>query len=165
MPVSARQSWFKRPELGAASISQAMAPTKGGVTSDSITRVRTVRRIGMSVRATSQPSGAATAQQIALVEKAMMRVVISGSTKVGSVNRATKLPSVALTSLLAGYWPLRSTMNAWPSADMIQPNSSRAALGLGADLNTAMGLEICGVPSTGCTTSIGEPRSLAIQNK
>src|SRR3982075_89051 len=99
MPVSDRQSWFNRPELGAASISQAMAPTKGGVTRLAITRVRTVRRIGISVRATSQPSGAATAQQIALVEKAMMRVVISGSTKVGSVNRATKLPSVALPAL------------------------------------------------------------------
>ena len=68
MPVSARHSWFSRPELGAASISQAMAPTKGGVTSEAITSVRTVRRIGMSVRATSQPSGAATRQQIALTE-------------------------------------------------------------------------------------------------
>ena len=99
MPVSARHSWFSSPELGAASISQAMAPTKGGVTSEAITSVRTVRRIGMSVRATSQPSGAATAQQMALTEKEMMRVVISGSTKVGSVNRATKLPSVAWPAL------------------------------------------------------------------
>ena len=43
-PVSARHSWFSRPELGAASISQAIAPTKGGVTSEAITSVRTVRR-------------------------------------------------------------------------------------------------------------------------
>ena len=95
MPVSARHSWFSSPELGAASISQAMAPTKGGVTSEAITSVRTVRRIGMSVRATSQPSGAATTQQMALTENEMMRVVIRGSTKVGSVKRAAKLPSVA----------------------------------------------------------------------
>ena len=71
MPVSTRQSWFSRPELGAASISQAMAPTNGGVTRLAITRVRTVRRIGMSVRATSQPNGAATMQQIVLTETAM----------------------------------------------------------------------------------------------
>ena len=67
--------------MGAASISQAIAPTKGGVTSEAITSVRTVRRSGMSVRATSQPNGAATRQQIALTENGDDRVVISGSTK------------------------------------------------------------------------------------
>ena len=99
MPVRLRHSWFSRPELGAASISQAMAPTKGGVTRLAITSVRTVRRIGMSVRATSQPRGAATMQQIVLTETAMISVVISGSTKLGSVNRVTKLPSVAAPCL------------------------------------------------------------------
>lgn len=99
MPVRLRQSWLSRPELGAASISQAMAPTNGGVTSEAITRVRTVRRIGMSLRATSQPSGAATRQQSALTEKAMIKVVISGSTKLGSVNRATKFARVGWPAL------------------------------------------------------------------
>ena len=88
--------------MGAASISQATAPTNGGVTSEAITRVRTVRRSGMSVRATSQPSGAATMQQIALTETTMISVVISGSTKLGSVNRVTKLPSVGWPSLCEG---------------------------------------------------------------
>src|SRR5262249_20940087 len=67
-------------------------------------------------------------------------------------------PAFALARLLAGYWPLRSTMNCWPSGDMIQLTSSRAAFGLGADLKMAIGLLICGVPSTGSTTSTGEPR-------
>ena len=44
-----------------------MAPRNGGVTNDAVTSRRTVRRSGMSVRATSQPIGAATAQQIRLV--------------------------------------------------------------------------------------------------
>src|SRR5437868_15525265 len=97
-PVKSRHSWFSRPELGAASISQATAPTNGGVTSEAITRVRTVRDSGMSVRATSQPSGAATTQQSALVENAMVKVVTSGSKKLGSVNRVTKLARVAWPS-------------------------------------------------------------------
>src|SRR6185503_18586068 len=89
-PVSSRQSWLSRLELGAASISQATAPTNGGVTSEAITRVRTVRDSGMSVRATSQPSGAATAQHSTLTETESRRVVNSGSTKLGSVNSVTK---------------------------------------------------------------------------
>jgi hypothetical protein len=72
---------------------------------------------------------------------------------------------LAFTSLLAGYWPLTLTMNSCPSGDMIQPTRSRAALGLGEALKIAIGLETCGVPSTACTTSIGEPRSLAIQKR
>ena len=85
--------------MGAASISQATAPTNGGVTSEAITSVRTVRASGMSVRATSQPSGAATTQQMALTEIEIVSVAISGSTKLGSVNSVTKLPSVGLPVL------------------------------------------------------------------
>ena len=50
---------------------------------------------------------------------------------------------------------------------MIQANIRRAALGLGAGaaLNTAIGLAISGVPSTGWTTSIGSAALLAIQNR
>ena len=58
-----------------------MAPRNGGVTNEAVTSSRTVRRSGMSVRATSQPIGAATTQQIRLVLVARMNVVTSGSTK------------------------------------------------------------------------------------
>jgi len=65
-----------------------------------MTKVRTVRRSGMSVRATSHPRGAATRQQIAPTETEMISVVSTGSTKSGSVNSVTKLASVALPSLV-----------------------------------------------------------------
>src|SRR5438105_6160901 len=100
-PVAARQALLMRPELGAANSSQAMAPRNGGVTNEAVTSARTVRPSGMSVRATSQPMGAATAQQITLEEIAMISVVISGSMNTGSVNSVTKLLSV--------NWPARST--------------------------------------------------------
>ncbi len=80
--------------MGAANSSQAMAPRNGGVTKDAITSARTVRRSGMSVRATSQPIGAATTQQITAELVARMSVVISGSRKVGSVKSWTKLARV-----------------------------------------------------------------------
>ena len=82
------------PEFGAASSSQAIAPRKGGVTNEAVTSARTVRRSGMSVRATSQPIGAATAQQMIADEVAMITVVRSGLVKVGSVASLTKLSSV-----------------------------------------------------------------------
>ena len=67
------------PLFGAASSSQAMAPRNGGVTKDAVTSSRTVRRNGMSVRATSQPIGAATAQQMIAEDVASSNVVINGS--------------------------------------------------------------------------------------
>ena len=70
-----------------------MAPRNGGVTNEAVTRTRTVRRIGMSVRATSHPIGAATAQQIRLVLKARMKVVMNGSSSVGSLTSVTKFCS------------------------------------------------------------------------
>ena len=80
--------------MGAASSSHAMAPRNGGVTKDAVTSARTVRRSGMSVRATSQPMGAAKAQQMMLELVARISVVFSGSTKTGSVTRVLKLSSV-----------------------------------------------------------------------
>ena len=77
--------------MGAASSSQAIAPRNGGVTKDAVTSARTVRRSGMSVRATSQPIGAATAQQMMLELTARMSVVISGSTKIGSVDQRLEI--------------------------------------------------------------------------
>ena len=59
-PVRPRQALLMSPLLGAASSSQAIAPRNGGVTNEAVTSIRTVRRNGMSVRATSQPIGAAT---------------------------------------------------------------------------------------------------------
>src|SRR4249919_3363351 len=85
-PVSARQALLMRPELGAANSSQAIAPRNGGVTKEAVTSARTARRIGMSVRATSQPIGAAIAQQATLDVVAMITVVSSGSRNSGSVN-------------------------------------------------------------------------------
>ena len=80
--------------MGAASSSHAMAPRNGGVTNDAVTSARTVRRNGMSVRATSQPMGAANAQQMMLELVARISVVVSGSTKTGSVTNVLKLSSV-----------------------------------------------------------------------
>jgi hypothetical protein len=48
----------------------------------------------MSVRATSQPMGAATMQQIAAELVARISVVTSGSRKIGSVTSSVKLSSV-----------------------------------------------------------------------
>jgi len=61
--------------LGAASNSQATAPRNGGVTKEAVTSARMVCRPGMSVRDTSQLMGAATTQQIAAEENAMIAVV------------------------------------------------------------------------------------------
>ena len=84
--------------MGAASSSQAIAPRNGGVTKEAVTSARTVRRSGRSVRATSQPSGEATAQQMMAELVATMTVVISGSTKVGLVMSSAKLASVKAPS-------------------------------------------------------------------
>src|SRR5690349_5920285 len=92
--VIKRKSLLRRPLLGAARSSQAMAPRKGGVTKDAVTSARMVRLKGRSVRATSQPIGAATAQQTAEEHTATMNVVISGSMKAGSLNNRRKLSSV-----------------------------------------------------------------------
>jgi hypothetical protein len=52
------------------------------------------QRSGMSVRATSQLIGAATAQQMMLELTARVSVVIIGSTKMGSTISVLKLASV-----------------------------------------------------------------------
>src|SRR5271167_590000 len=93
-PNRSRYHWLRIPLLGAARISQATAPRNGGVTNDAVTRARTTRRAGMSVRATSQPIGAATTQQITPTALEMIRVTVSGSIRSGSVNRVTKLARV-----------------------------------------------------------------------
>src|SRR3954464_10283826 len=93
-PVTALKILLRSPLLGAARSSHAIAPRKGGVTNDAVTSARTVRRSGMSLRATSQLMGAAAAQQIRLEETAMITVVTRGSRKSGSVKTWAKLPSV-----------------------------------------------------------------------
>ena len=82
--------------MGAARISQATAPRNGGVTNEAVTSARMALEKGRSVRATSHAIGAAMAQQAAAELTARMTVVISGSTKSGSVNSAWKWASVKL---------------------------------------------------------------------
>src|SRR5215475_13993793 len=93
-PVTARKILLRRPLLGAASSSQAIAPRNGGVTNEAVTSARTVPRSGMSVRATSQPIGAATAQQITAELVASTTVVTNGSTNTGLTTSSRKLSSV-----------------------------------------------------------------------
>ena len=71
-----------------------MAPRNGGVTNEAITRRRMVRRSGMSVRATIQPSGAATQAAGDADRGGDDQRRSSGSTKAGSVNSVRKLASV-----------------------------------------------------------------------
>src|SRR5262245_66629526 len=99
-PVTLRNSLLSSPLFGAARSSQAIAPRNGGVTNEAVTRSRTVRRNGMSVRATSQPIGEATAQQIRLTDVARMKVVTSGSSSGGSLISVEQLDSVNAPSLL-----------------------------------------------------------------
>src|SRR5256885_115332 len=86
------------PLFGAARISQATAPRNGGVTNDAVTRARTIRRAFISVRATIQPIGAATRQQITPTEIEMIIVTIRGSTRSGSVSMVAKLAKVGAPS-------------------------------------------------------------------
>ena len=85
---------LSNPLLGAASSSQAMAPRNGGVTKEAVTSARMTRLNGRSVRATSQPMGAATAQQMIEEETATVKVTMSGSTKAASVKSRWKFASV-----------------------------------------------------------------------
>src|SRR5271154_2917540 len=89
-----RYHWFRIQLFGAARISHAIAPRNGGVTNDAVTRARTIRRAGMSVRATSQPIGAATRQQITPTALDSVTVTVRGSIRSGSVNKVTKLAKV-----------------------------------------------------------------------
>src|SRR3954465_15801272 len=95
-PVRKRKNLLSSPLLGAASNSQAMAPRNGGVTKDAVTSARMVRLKGRSVRATSQPIGAATAQQMMDEQTATVKVVINGSKKAASLNSRWKFASVKL---------------------------------------------------------------------
>jgi hypothetical protein len=71
-----------------------MAPRNGGVTNDAVTSARIRPVIGMSVRATSQPIGAATRQHPMLELTATMAVVSIGSRNSGSVKKLAKFSSV-----------------------------------------------------------------------
>jgi hypothetical protein len=85
---------LSRPELGAASNSQAMAPRNGGVTNDAVTSARTALENGRSVRATSQPIGAAARQQKIEALTDRINVVTIGARNSGSVSNVLKLSSV-----------------------------------------------------------------------
>ena len=76
-----------------------MAPRKGGVTKEAVTSTRIQRRNGMSVRATSQASGAATATEATATATEIAEVLRNGSRKVGSEKMRTKLSKVKLPAL------------------------------------------------------------------
>ncbi len=82
-----------RPLFGAASTSQAMAPRKGGVTNEAVISARTMRRAGMSERATSQAIGAAISVERQPTQVATVRLIRSGASSVGSLNSCLKLAS------------------------------------------------------------------------
>ena len=92
--MTARKTLLRSPLFGMASSSQAIAPRNGGVTNEAVTSARTKPRSGMSVRATSQPIGAATAQQITAELVARITVVMNGSTNTGLTISSRKLASV-----------------------------------------------------------------------
>src|SRR5471030_3087652 len=91
----ARYQLLSTPLLGDASISQATAPKNGGVTKDAVTSVRIMRRPGIFVRATIQPSGAATMQHTIATLTAITRVMRNGLTIAGSVTSWTMLTMLA----------------------------------------------------------------------
>ena len=72
------------------------------MTNDAVTSARMVRVIGMSVRATSQPIGAAITQHAMLEQTATMTVVISGSRNSGSLNSVRNWSSVNERACVAG---------------------------------------------------------------
>ena len=85
--------------MGAASSSQAIAPRNGGVTNEAVTSARTALENGRSVRATSQPIGAAARQQKMLALVARISVVTIGARNSGSVTSVAKLSSVKAPAL------------------------------------------------------------------
>jgi hypothetical protein len=85
---------LRRPLFGAARISQAIAPRKGGVTKDAVTMTRTKLRPGMLLRATSQAIGAATAAERRPTLVATIRLIFNGATSVSSVTSRSRFASV-----------------------------------------------------------------------
>ena len=86
--------------LGAASITQAMAPRNGGVMKEAVTRLRMKRWPGMSVRATSQASGVATTQEKKPTHAAMAQEMKKARRIVASVNRRARLANVGEPALV-----------------------------------------------------------------
>src|SRR5665647_2651903 len=85
-PVILRKILLSSPLLGDDNSSQAMAPRNSGVTNEAVTSARMTPENCRSVRATSQPIGATTVQQITAEDVAMMKVVTNGSKNDDSVN-------------------------------------------------------------------------------
>ena len=83
-PVRARQSLFRSPALGPASMTHAKAPRKGGVTNEARTRLRMSRLPGTSVRAVSHARGAPTATEAIPTQKASTTVFQSAFPSAGS---------------------------------------------------------------------------------
>jgi hypothetical protein len=71
-----------------------MAPRKGGVTKEAVTRARTTPRPGRSERATSQARGVAIRQDRSPTPSAIPIAMRKGRRSVGSVRSAAKLARV-----------------------------------------------------------------------
>src|SRR5262245_23543704 len=85
---------------------------------------------------------------LALISSAWARIA-AGSSFMILMSPSGRRPALGLASACGTYWPLMSTSVCWPALEHIQLWNSRAALGLGAALNTALGLLISGAPSIG----------------
>src|SRR3954452_2199873 len=121
-PNHSRAIRLRMPLFGAARISQAIAPRKGGVTNEAVTRARTRRRSGRSVRATSQASGRAAAAAPSATPAAILSAVRYGLAKLGSVARRTKLAAVNAPSLSVTLY-----QTSHPSGRRTRPHKNSAS--------------------------------------
>src|SRR5204862_2058709 len=87
-----------------------------------------VCRPGISVRDTSQPSGAATRQQITAEVVAIIAVVSNGSRNAGSVNSVTKFCRVGLRALSVNANTANHDIGSTISTIMNAANSHRTGL-------------------------------------
>src|SRR5262245_39488301 len=84
----------------------------------------------------------------------------SGSSLISLISDSLRMPGLSTVWRWAEYWQASSTISCCASRECIQFWNRRAAFGLGAALNTALGLAASGVPSSGYTISTGWPSSL-----
>jgi hypothetical protein len=85
-PVRFRYTLLRRPAFGPASMTQANAPRKGGVTNEAMMRPRMSRFPGRSVRAESQAMGTPMASEASPTQNARITVFHSAFWKCESVN-------------------------------------------------------------------------------
>src|SRR6266702_2111947 len=116
------------PLFGAARISQAIAPRKGGVTKDAVTNARIVERSGMSVRETSQASGVATTHEASATLSAMASAVRKGETKLGSLASLMKLAAVTAPLLSVTLYQASQSSGSRTSAQRKSPSTASSGI-------------------------------------